>query len=217
MRPAALVALYVTRALVLLAFIKVLCHVTLAENFQAQQDETKEPVSILLKCLVLYSQWLLLVASLNIDWPASIAYPFLMLAWFWAPSNPETLSIDCLLSESSSVPTAAQRVLFYVGVPVVLLVLLLLLELLSSQLRRNRFNTAATLKDRLGSSAMVVLFFFLPGMLRVVFGLFACMPLDKHVHPPYTASAVGSFWVMMSALPALKAGIGRFHLAWVCR
>jgi hypothetical protein len=195
MQPAALVALYVTGALVLLAFIKVLCHFTLAENFQAQQDETKEPVSILLKCLVLYSQWLLLVASLNIDWPASIAYPFQMLAWFWAPSNPETLSIDCLLSDSSSVPIAAQRVLFYVSVPVVLLALLLLIELLLSQLKRQRFNTAATLKDRLGSSAMVVVFSFLPGMLRVVFGLFACLPLDKHVEPPYTASAVESFWV----------------------
>jgi hypothetical protein len=83
MQPSALVAWYIIGALVLLAFIKVLCHFTLAENFQAQQDETKEPVSILLKCLVLYSQWLLLVASLNIDWPASIAYPFQMLAWFW--------------------------------------------------------------------------------------------------------------------------------------
>jgi hypothetical protein len=84
-------------------------------------------------------------------------------------------------------------VLFYVSFPVVLLALLLLLELLISRLKRKRSNAAATLKDRLGSSAMVVVFF--PGMLRVVFVLFACMRLDRHVETPYTASAVGSFWV----------------------
>jgi hypothetical protein len=195
MQPDALVALYVLGALVLLAFVKLLCHLTLAENFQSQQDETKEPVSVLLKCLVLYLQWMLLVASLNIDWPASIAYPFQFLAWLWAPSNPETLSIDCLLSGKSGVPIAVQRVLFYVSAPVVLLALLLVLELLWSRLRHKRSNTKATMADRLGSSSMVVVFFFLPGMLRVVFGMFACAPLDTPVAPPHTASAVGSFWV----------------------
>lgn len=196
MSPGTIIGLYVAGGFVLLAVIKVMCYFTLAENFQAQQFEVKEPASILFKCLVLYSQWLLLVASLNIEWPPAVAYPFRMLAWFWAPSNPETLSIDCLLTDSTTVPLAVQRVLFYVSVPVLLLAVLLLLELLLSKLKHKpSAAAAATLKDRLGSSAMVVMFFFLPGMLRIVFGLFACVPLDRPAAAPHTAAAVGSFWV----------------------
>jgi hypothetical protein len=195
MRPSVIVTLYVTGVVVLLAFMKLLCHFTLAETFQDQLDESKQNISSLLRCLALYSQWMLLVVSLNIDWPAPISYPVQMLGWLWAPSNPETLGIDCLLSSSSGLPIAVQRVVFYLSVPIVMLALLLMLEVILMKVKRTRATAAASMKDRLGSSAMVVVFFFLPGVFRTVFGLFACVPLDRPVAAPYTAAAVGSFWV----------------------
>jgi hypothetical protein len=174
-----------------------LCHFTLAENAQDDVDDSKQHVSVLLRCLVLYTQWMLLVASINIDWPASIAYPLQVLGWLWAPSNPETLTIDCLLSDSAGVPVAVQRVVFYISIPVVMLAVLLLLEVtvFRRACKHSRGINTATLPDRLGSNAMVVVFFFLPGVLRTVFGFFACVPLDRPVTPPYTAAAVGAFWV----------------------
>jgi hypothetical protein len=42
---------------------------------------------------------------------------------------------------------------------------------------------------------MVVLFFFMPSLLRTVFGLFACIPLDQPATWPYAANAFGSFRV----------------------
>jgi hypothetical protein len=115
--------------------------------------------------------------------------------YIWAPSTPEILSIDCLLTNNGYVLVAVQRVLFYVGVSIVMFMLLILLELVLSMVKRVRSTVAVSMADRLGGSAMVVAFFVLPGVLRVVFGLFACVPLDKPVVAPYTAAAVGSYWV----------------------
>jgi hypothetical protein len=45
------------------------------------------------------------------------------------------------------------------------------------------------------STAMVVVFFFLPGVLPIVFGMFGCVELDAPAAFPYTVSAVGSFFM----------------------
>uniref|UniRef100_A0A383V8L5 Right handed beta helix domain-containing protein n=1 Tax=Tetradesmus obliquus TaxID=3088 RepID=A0A383V8L5_TETOB len=156
----------------------------------AEQQERTPPAE-LIRCLVLYGQRMLIVASLSIDWPATIAYPLRVLAWVWSSSSPETLSADCVLPASSSFPRAAQRVVFYLSMPAAMLLALLLLEML---LHARRPGTAHKLLPRLGSSAMVVLF-FLPSLLRTLFGLFACIPLDQPAAWPYEATAVGSFWV----------------------
>jgi hypothetical protein len=195
MSTTAIIVMYLTGGLVMLAFIKLVCHFTLAENFQAELDTSKHQLTSLLRCLVLYSQWFMLVGSLNIYWPAPIAYMLTAMGYIWAPSTPETLSIDCLLTNNGYVPVAVQRVLFYGGVPVVMFLLLILLELVLSIVKRVRSTAAASMAERLGGSAMVVAFFVLPGVLRVVFGLFACVPLDEPVVAHYTAAAVGSYWV----------------------
>jgi hypothetical protein len=197
MKAGAIIGLYIAGGFVLLAVIRMLCHFTLAENVQEGDDDSKQHVYVFMRCLVLYSQWMLLVASINIDWPASISYPMQVLGWLWAPPNPDTLTIDCLLSDSTGLPVSVQRVVFYISMPVVMLAVLLLLEATVLRAARKRRTAApiASTSNRLGSNAIVVMFFFLPGVLRTVFGFFACVPLDKPVDPPYTAAAVGSYWV----------------------
>jgi hypothetical protein len=174
-----------------------MCHFTLAENAQVESNmpDINQHRSDLLRCLILYSQWLLLIASIDIDWPDSIAQPMKALGWLWAPSNPETLTIDCLMSDNVGVPVAVQRVVFYITVPLVMLVVLLVLEATAFKALRRRSTAAVSMKDRLGSMTIVVVFFFLPGVLRTVFGFFACVPLDKPVDAPYAAAAIGAYWV----------------------
>lgn len=67
--------------------------------------------------------------------------------------------------------------LFYLSMPVAMLLVLLLVETLLQTkccLHSRRPGTARKLLPRLSSSTMVVLFFFLPSMLRTLFGIF-CM------------------------------------------
>jgi hypothetical protein len=45
------------------------------------------------------------------------------------------------------------------------------------------------------STSIIVLSTFLPQLLRAVFGLFACVPLDESVSAPYKANVIGTFWV----------------------
>jgi hypothetical protein len=206
MKPAVIITLYVIGAVVLMGFIKLVYTFSLAENSRPQQDDTRQAAS-LLRCLVLYSQWLLLVASLNTSWPASIAYPVQVLALFWSTANSEALSFSCLLSSAGTLPASAQRVLFYIVLPVGVLLALLLLEVLLVKLLRKRVvTTAAPMVDRLASVAMIVVFFFLPSLLRTVFGLFVCITLDSPVLSSYSARAAGSFWVYDVSTHCFSAG-----------
>jgi hypothetical protein len=49
-----IIVMYLTGGMVMLGFIMLLCHFTLAENFQTERDQSKEQLSSLLRCLVLY-------------------------------------------------------------------------------------------------------------------------------------------------------------------
>lgn len=185
----------------MLGFVKILMHYTLAENFAttdpAAETAATAPLTELLRCLILYSQRIIIIGSLQIDWPGSVMWPLKVMGWVWATSSPETLSIDCVLPADTGVPVAAQRVVVYLCVPVVMMIILLLIELvmrLDTRLH-SKSTSRATLSDRLGASAMVVAYFFFPAVLRQLFGLFACIPLDQPVEPPRVAKAVGTFWV----------------------
>lgn len=199
MKPEVIITLYVVCAVLMLCFIKLLCHVTLADNIAGHvrefQPDGMLPASELLRSLVLYSQWMLLVLTLNIEWPATVGFPLRALAAFWATSSGETLNIECLLSNGSVVPMAVQRIIFYLSMPLAMLMVLLLVEVVLHKNSLSSATASASLGDRLASTSMVVTFFFLPSVLRTVFGLFACVTLDDPVSAPFVANAVGSFWV----------------------
>jgi hypothetical protein len=203
-----IIVLYAASTVVLLACIKLMLYFTLADNLATQPGDP-EPPAELLRCLVLYGQRLLVVASLSIDWPAPLAYPLRALAWVWSSSSPETLSADCILPAGSSVPLSVQLVVSYLTMPVAMLLMHLLTEVILATGRlvlSKSPGTAHMLLPRLGSSTMVVVFFFLPSLQRTLFGLFACIPLDQPVTWPYQAAAVGSFWVYDTSVLCFGAG-----------
>jgi hypothetical protein len=225
-----LAVLYTVSACVLLAFIKLLCHASTADNARVRASRsqtaasgfgisssrlaesvhgrhTDRPpqlksgqvqVSDLLRPLVLYMQYALILASVaSIELPAALAYPLQALAWAWSPAVPETLSIECILphGSSSSMPVSVQRMLFYLAMPFAMLMLLLAADASLFKLFCSKQAAASSVMDRFGSSAMVVCFFFLPSILRSTFSWFACIPVDAPVAAPYVAGAVGSFWL----------------------
>jgi hypothetical protein len=160
-----LVALYVLAGIAMLAFIKLVCHITLKDaavssfdsgaaaaaaavsshtssagdslpqvatarqptNFAAHVGNQQHVLaSEVLKPLILYMQYMLIISTLNIEW--QVIWPFFKaLGWLWAPTNSTTLSIECLLPSSSSVQLPVQKLLLSLSMP--LLVLLVLLAL----------------------------------------------------------------------------------------
>jgi hypothetical protein len=89
----------------------------------AQANTSTLQVADLLRPLVLYMQFALILASVTgVQLPAPLAYPLQALAWSWSPAVPETLSIECILphGSSSSIPVSIQRMLFYLAMPFVM-------------------------------------------------------------------------------------------------
>jgi hypothetical protein len=120
---------------------------------------------------VLHGQRVLNVGSLSIDdWPASIVYPLRAIAWVWSTSSPETLSADCILP-AGNVPLSVQRLVFYLTMPIAMLLVLLVMEVVlptGCSVLSRKMGIAHKLLPRLGSSAIVVLVFFLPSLLRTI-------------------------------------------------
>uniref|UniRef100_A0A383VKX8 TRP C-terminal domain-containing protein n=1 Tax=Tetradesmus obliquus TaxID=3088 RepID=A0A383VKX8_TETOB len=158
-------------------------------------------------------QYALILASVTgVELPAALAYPLQALAWAWSPAVPETLSIECILphGSSSSIPVSIQRMLFYLAMPFAMLVLFLVVDAFIFRLFPKKQAVAVGLRDKLGGSAMVVCFFFMPSILRSAFGWFACIPIDAPIAAPYAAGAVGSFWLQDPSQLCYQG----YHRAW---
>jgi hypothetical protein len=205
------VFLYILSCLLLLAFIKLLIWLTLRKNSKATASDeanannasTVEPAQ-LLRQLVLFSQYTLIVASVQAadSWPVTISKPLQALSWLLAPATPHTLAPECLLQENgAAASTGAARVVFYVAVPLVLLAVLLCVEglvrcaLAKGMCGRRGLPAKPRPKGRLVAASMVVVFFFLPSIVRSAFGLFACITIDYPAAPPNYPMAIGSFWL----------------------
>uniref|UniRef100_A0A383V7R9 TNFR-Cys domain-containing protein n=1 Tax=Tetradesmus obliquus TaxID=3088 RepID=A0A383V7R9_TETOB len=157
--------------------------------------------SDLLRLLVLYMQFALILKNVtSVELPAPLAYPLQALTWTWSLAMPETLSIECILPHSSSsissrMPLSIQRMLFYMAMPFVMLLLLLAADASVFRLFRRKQAVTMGVAGQLASSAFVVTCFFMPSILRSMFGWFACITIDAPVDAPYVAAAVGSFWL----------------------
>jgi hypothetical protein len=199
--------LYILSCLLLLAIMQLLIWLTLRANERALNSNVNEAVTVepahLLRQLVLFSQYALIVASVQAadSWPVTISKPLQALSWLWAPATPHTLAPECLLSPAGAAATdGAARVVFYVAVPLVLLAVLLCAEGLVRCVRARGMCIGCGLPargrpGRLVAASMVVVFFFLPSIVRSAFGLFACVTIDQPAAPPNHPMAMGSFWL----------------------
>jgi hypothetical protein len=199
--------MYVIACVLLLGFMKLVCLATLRCPVGSTTASTAAQPAEFMRQLVLYVQYTLILASVQAadSWPASVAKPLEALAWLWSPASPHTLAPGCLAHPGASVDGVA-TIAFYVTLPLVMLVLLLLLEVgirfVRDRRRRHQLGlpytpstSTSSFMDQLIAASMVVIYFFLPSIVRSCFGLFACISIDPPAQPPNMPLAVGSFWV----------------------
>jgi hypothetical protein len=153
----------------------------------------------LVRHLVLHCQWTLLLSSIQLAeaWPGSIAWALQVLAWMWAPATPAALAPECL-NTFSSIPAAIQKLVFFLVVPLVMLLIMLVIETVCTHFGFS--GEEEHLYDRLLATCFIVMFFFLPTIASTAFSLFACIELDKPSDAPGVApgskpAAVGWFFM----------------------
>lgn len=146
-----------------------------------------------------YLQCMWILSTLDVQYPTSLSAPFHALRWLFSTSSPRALGIDCVLRDRGHMTVAAQEFVLSMFMPLVIMLVLLAYEALVAciKLAQHRCARAAGREQlhKLTATGIILLTAFLPQLLRAVFGLFACVPLDNPVSPPYEAQAVGSFWV----------------------
>lgn len=171
-----------------------------------------------------------MVANINIDWPGVFTAPLSAIAWLFASSSSAT-GLDCLLAGNTTrLPLAMQKVLFGLLMPAALLMILLGIDLIRVRMRARpgprgsgwrlpmvTRHSARPQGGILARTAIVLVFFFLPSLLRTAYGMFACVYLDS---PPSTAlqtrqtffrfDAVGRYWLLDTDQHCFE----RLHRGW---
>jgi len=156
------------------------------------------------------------VASVNVQWPAAMAGPFLAVSWLFSSSSTST-GLDCLLSQrKGGLPLPVAKTLLGLFMPVALLAVLLAADAVSMPIRqalkrrKERPVLKAPARTRvlpagvLARTTIVLIFFFLPSLLRSAFSLFACVRLDggdaaalmQDETTFYSFSTIGRYWLM---------------------
>lgn len=217
----ATIALYALAAVVMLVAVRVLSALALSDS--GQDTGAAKPVDIL-KPLVLYAQWLMVVCQSmsNVPLPPSLAMPLQAVTWFWSSTSASSLGLDCVLPRQARIPVPSQRVMFAILTPIGILCVLLCVEvLLSLRCRSTRrlscMPRAATghrirMHDRFVSLFVCMAFMFLPTWAHAAFSFFACIPLDEEAFFPYAAEAVGLYWTQDLSTQCYAAG--SYHKPW---
>ena len=134
---------------------------------------------------------MLVVASVNVQWPAALASPFLAVAWLFASSSTSS-GLDCLLAQRQGrLPLPVAKTLLGLFIPIALLLVLLCMDAISVRIRhaihehKQRQQQVLHVHERVlpkgvfARTSIVLTFFFLPSLLRTAYGLFACVRLDS--------------------------------------
>lgn len=180
--------------------MKAMCHFTLMDSIasplQESVDGTARCVTIteMLKPLVIWSQYMLILSGQSVSWPTSLSAPLHALGWFWSSTSPQTISLECLVPKDSVLHVAPIRVLLGLCMPVLMLVVILLIDEVANRLLLHAKHHGISTRGQVARTASVVAFTFMPSVVRSLFSLFACVPLDQAMAPPYMQHAVGSFW-----------------------
>jgi hypothetical protein len=190
---------------VLLLTVTVLatCH----DNLQCSR--TVRP-SDLIKVLVQFLQYLVILSSIVAPWPSVLKALFAACAVVFGAASGQVLSVDCWVSEyapNANIPLSVQRQLASfiapVGLACCVVLLLLLGNLVAASCRRAGLlrGCCRTRQSRVAPSSrrvlrqvpvivIVVLYYSYPTLLRAALGFFSCVRIDDASAGPYAESAV---------------------------
>eukprot|EP00878_Enallax_costatus_P043312 GHUV01051228.1.p1 GENE.GHUV01051228.1~~GHUV01051228.1.p1 ORF type:complete len:141 (+),score=28.62 GHUV01051228.1:85-507(+) len=133
-----------------------------------------------------------------------MAAPLRALEWLFSSAS-SALCADWWFSAAKSrVPVSVLTVLLYyndVCSPAAILLVMGIVEVVLSLIHRRRHKWSVSrivLTDRLLSSTLAGVYFFLPFLVRTSASMFACIQIDSHVSGPMeeTVAAEDSFWVL---------------------
>jgi hypothetical protein len=123
----------------MLGFAKLLCCFNLdfaAKAAGAGQQSVQVSPTDLLKPFCIYLQFMFIVATMQgITWPATLSKPFQALLWLFSSSSPQSLSLECILPSSSTLPVPVQIFILSMVTPLSIMALLLVLETVIAYLR----------------------------------------------------------------------------------
>lgn len=135
-------ATMLTAMLLLLGLIVYAWRATWADNQSADTERGQQGMllSDVFKVLVLHVQYLVVIGSLQLPWPAAMNALLTAAAYVFAASNSQVISLDCIIPASSlgtgSIPLAIRKQLVYLVVPLLMLAAVVLLQALAWLLNR---------------------------------------------------------------------------------
>jgi hypothetical protein len=163
----------------------------------------------MLRALAIHMQWLYIIGNLDVPLPQSLLYPVQVIGGIWSSTSGSSIGIECILSTTSKVPVAIQKVLICLFTPAAILLAVIAVEAILHYLRPRK---SQEIGHDFASVVMCIVFMFLPTWVNTALSLFTCIPLDSPVEAPFQAEAVGSWWVEdMSQLCYSRSG---YHRGW---
>eukprot|EP00877_Chromochloris_zofingiensis_P011015 jgi/Chrzof1/6167/Cz17g14020.t1 len=226
-----MIALLVVSVLLMLLLNVFTAHYTYKDNLEVVDKSDVWPSDVI-KVLVLYLQYLIIISSAPLDWPRSLTAVFFAVSWVFAAGTSQAVSLDCIYS-ASGLPLAIKRLLTYLIGPFVIagaVIIVYCLILLGRKalerclmMSRGRLFTSQSLwgyvSNRVPAILLVVLYaFFYPHLVKVGWSMFACYHIDdpndhnKGLYRQYL-QANGSYWVYDIQEPCWSKHQG-YHFIW---
>jgi hypothetical protein len=201
------VVIYLSAGLLAVLLIGFTVHSTNRDNHNPSPKQFVKP-SDLLKVLITFLQYLVIVGSLSVPWPTALSYLFNITKFVFAAVNGQvgSVSLDCVLPQGpqSSVPVSIQRQLIFLVAPIGIVIGVFLLfaakamflkalRLACRIVKRMRSTSASSgshfqqqasstispLLMKVPLMCVLTSFFSYPFLVRVSLGMFACVQLDK--------------------------------------
>jgi hypothetical protein len=233
MRPAVQLGIYLLACCATVVFIAYTVHATWEDNLQGGQSVR---ATDLIKVLVQFLQYVVIIGSVSIPWPAK----FDLQRWFqlassvFGASSGEALSLDCWLHHyipqlpKGALHLAMQRQLVYFLAPVAVLVGVVVLQCLAwatvrciSPLlwrcrrgaRVTRGRSAFMVVRKLPVTVLVLTYYAYPTLLKASLGFFACLRIDRAPAKPGFPAPLNhplGYWVN----DIQQACFTGYHLGW---
>ena len=199
--------IYVLGALLVVIVLSILVHTTVNDNLKGCSSSNKLRPSHFLKIFVRHLQYLVVLSSVHISWPAFLSLWLTASGWLFNVNYAQGVSLDCVLP-LSSIPRGVDGLMVCLAAPLAVLLCVLLLRaalrggliFLASKMGK-QCSLLPPFRVDVVVSSLVALFFFYPFWVRASLSMFACYGLDSNSraagpYPEYAiANARFGYWV----------------------
>lgn len=212
----ATVALFTLTWVVVMLLVAWLVQTTLRDNMQPTR--ALRP-SDLVKVLLRHAQYLILLLSVRLPWPATLSsLSAAVTGVLGSASLSQVVLLDCVLQSQvdSLLPTAMANKMVNLVTPISVLSAVLVLRMVVGSVQTRNFVVCS--KTEVVVAGLVVVFFFYPALVNTSLSMFACIPVDnaRLASDPYpqfaVANASSGYWVWDMRQPCWQGEHWRWGL-----